>query len=184
MSITTDILIVGGGIVGLSIARELNGIRPDLKITVLEKESALAMHASGRNSGVLHAGFYYSPDSLKARLTVEGNRLLTEYCLTNGLSINRCGKLVVAKDDDDLKTLDELKTRGEINGVDLEMVDERQLKELEPNAKTFSRALYSPMTSSIDPVEIVEFIGDESKTKKASISDSTSGSVKEKMPRP
>jgi L-2-hydroxyglutarate oxidase LhgO len=166
MPITTDILIVGGGIVGLSIARELNTRRPDLKITILEKEGALAMHASGRNSGVLHAGFYYTPDSLKAQLTVEGNRLLTEYCLKNGLSINRCGKLVVAKDEGELETLNELKRRGEINGVRLEMVDEGQLKDLEPNAKTFSRALYSPTTSSINPVEVVEFIGDELKAKK------------------
>lgn len=166
MFITTDILIIGGGIVGLSIARELNNRRPDLKITVLEKENSLARHASGRNSGVLHAGFYYSPDSLKARLTAEGNRLLTEYCLTNALSINRCGKVVVAKDDDDLETLHELKRRGDINGVDLEIVDERQLKDIEPNAKTFVKALYSPATSSINPVEVVKCIGDGLRAKK------------------
>jgi L-2-hydroxyglutarate oxidase LhgO len=166
MFITTDILIVGGGIVGLSIARELNSRRPDLKITVLEKESALARHASGRNSGVLHAGFYYWPDSLKARFTAEGNRLLTEYCLKNALSINRCGKVVVSKDEGDLETLHELKRRGDINGVALEIVDERQLKDLEPNAKTFLKALYSPATSSINPVEVVECIGDELKAKK------------------
>jgi L-2-hydroxyglutarate oxidase LhgO len=144
---------------------------------VLEKESALARHASGRNSGVLHAGFYYSPDSLKARLTVEGNRFLTEYCLKNGLSINRCGKLVVAKDEGDLETLHELKRRGEINGVDLEIVDEGQVKDLEPNAKTFSKALYSPTTSSINPVEVVKCIGDRLK-------DLMSGFVKEKTRRP
>ena len=83
--ITTDILIVGGGIIGLSIARELNNRRPDLKITLIEKEATVACHASGRNSGVLHAGFYYTPDSLKSRFTVEGNKLLTDYCLKNNL---------------------------------------------------------------------------------------------------
>ena len=88
--ITTDILIIGGGIIGLSIARELNNRQPDLKITLIEKEAIVACHASGRNSGVLHAGFYYTPDSLKSRFTVEGNKLLTDYCLKNNLSINRC----------------------------------------------------------------------------------------------
>ena len=159
----TDILIVGGGIIGLSIARELNNRHPDLKITLLEKEATVACHASGRNSGVLHAGFYYTPDSLKSRFTVEGNKLLTDYCLKNNLSINRCGKVVVAKDEKELDGIFELKRRGDINGVDLEIIDEKRLEELEPNARTHDKAIYSPTTSVVNPKEIVEHIADSLK---------------------
>ena len=156
----TDILIVGGGIIGLSIARELNNRHPDLKITLIEKEATVACHASGRNSGVLHAGFYYTPDSLKSRFTVEGNKLLTEYCLKNNLSINRCGKVVVAKDEKEVEGLSELKRRGDKNGVVLELIDEKRLEELEPNARTFDKALYSPTTSVVNPKEVVGHIAD------------------------
>ncbi len=157
-NINTDILIVGSGIVGLTIARELSRRRADLTITVIEKESSLAFHASGRNSGVIHAGFYYTPDTLKARFTVEGNKLLTGYCLEHGLKLLQCGKVVVARDEDDLKMLSELKRRGEANGVLLEMVDEDELSELEPNARTTGKALWSPSTSTISPGEVVEHI--------------------------
>lgn len=156
--ITTDIVIVGGGIIGLSVAREFNNRYPDLKITLLEKESDLACHASGRNSGILHAGFYYTPDSLKSRFTAEGNKLLTDYCLRHNLSINRCGKVVVAKDEKELETLYELKRRGDINRIALEIVDEKRLEELEPNAKTFREALHSPTTSVVDPKQVIEHI--------------------------
>ena len=163
--ITTDILIVGGGIIGLSIAREFNNRHPDLKITLIEKEATAACHASGRNSGVLHAGFYYTPDSLKSRFTVEGNKLLTDYCLKNNLSINRCGKVVVAKDEKELDGIFELKKRGDTNGVDLELIDEKRLEELEPNARTFDKALYSPTTSVVNPEEVVGHISDALKGK-------------------
>ena len=89
---------------------------------------------------MLHAGFYYTPDSLKSRFTVEGNKLLTDYCLKNNLSINRCGKVVVAKDEKELDSIFELKKRGDINGVDLELIDEKRLEEFEPNARTFDKA--------------------------------------------
>ncbi|MCF6155723.1 MAG: L-2-hydroxyglutarate oxidase [Candidatus Brocadia sp.] len=156
--ITTDILIVGGGIVGISIAKELTSRYPDLNITLIEKEATVACHASGRNSGVLHAGFYYTPDSLKAKFTVEGNRLLTDYCLKHNLTINRCGKIVVAKDEKELEGIFELKRRGDKNGVELEIVDEKRFTELEPNARTFDKALYSPTTSVVNPSEVVEHI--------------------------
>jgi len=163
--ITTDILIVGGGIIGLSIAREIYNRHPDLKITLIEKEATVACHASGRNSGVLHAGFYYTPDSLKSRFTVEGNKLLTDYCLKNNLSINRCGKVVVAKDEKELNSIFELKRRGDTNGVDLELIDEKRLEELEPNARTFDKALYSPTTSVVNPKEVAGHIADTLKEK-------------------
>ncbi len=157
-TLQTDIVIIGGGIVGLTIARELAERRPTLSITVLEKEPALALHASGRNSGVLHAGFYYTPDSLKARFTAEGNRLLTDYCLRHGLRINRCGKVVVAKDDGEIDALHELKRRGDSNGVDLRLIGEKDLDILEPNARTHGLALHSPATSTVDPREVVGHI--------------------------
>lgn len=156
--INTDILIVGGGIIGLSIAKELTTRYPDFSITILEKEATLACHASGRNSGVLHAGFYYTPDSLKARFTAEGNKLLTDYCLTHNLAINRCGKIVVAKDEEEREGIFELKKRGDKNGVNLKIIDEKELEDLEPNARTFGKALYSPDTSVVSPREIVEHI--------------------------
>lgn len=151
----TDIVIVGGGIIGLSIAKELSGQQPKLKIAILEKEQSLGCHASGRNSGVIHAGFYYSPDSLKARMTAQGNRLLTEYCLHNNLRINRCGKVVVAKNERELDVLHVLKTRGEKNGVVLHVMDEKELEKIEPNARTYRQALYSPSTATLDPLEVV-----------------------------
>ncbi len=157
-NINTDILIVGGGIVGLTIARELSQRRADLSITVIDKEPSLALHASGRNSGVVHAGFYYTPDTLKARFTVEGNKLLTDYCLEHGLKLLQCGKVVVARDESELKMLSELKRRGDANGVLLEMVGEVELAELEPNALTTGKALWSPSTSTINPGEVVEHI--------------------------
>src|ERR1700758_1649138 len=106
--ITADFLVIGGGIVGLSIARELKGRISDAKVTLIEKEKASGLHASGRNSGVLHAGFYYSADSLKARFTRAGNIALTGYCVEKKLSLNRCGKLVVARNEQELSQLDEL----------------------------------------------------------------------------
>ena len=161
-----DIVIVGSGIIGLTIARELNNRFSDLKITLLEKENNLAEHASGRNSGVIHAGFYYTPDSLKARLSVEGNKLMTEYCLGRNIKINRCGKVIVAKDEQELGALYELKERGDSNGVILNVIDEHELEAIEPNAKTFNKALYSPTTSTVNPVEVVEQLGNELKTRK------------------
>lgn len=161
-----DILIAGAGITGLSVAREITGRYPSLKIIILEKEDELASHASGRNSGVIHAGFYYTPDSLKARLTAEGNRLLTQYCLDNGLSILRCGKVVIAKDENEIETLNDLKKKGDRNGVNLDIVDEKELGEIEPNAKTYRKALYSPSTSSIEPKQVINDIAKKLSSKK------------------
>src|SRR5258708_40343361 len=114
---TADFLIIGGGVVGISIARELKARNAGAKIVLLEKEADCGLHASGRNSGVIHAGFYYSADSLKAKFTREGNLLLTEYCHSKKIPINKCGKLVVARDESELPQLDELLRRGQANGV-------------------------------------------------------------------
>jgi L-2-hydroxyglutarate oxidase LhgO len=152
---TADYLVVGGGIVGLSIATALRRRYPDCSVVLLEKEPECGRHASGRNSGVLHAGFYYTADSLKARFSRDGNRELTEYCLENGLRIHRCGKLVVARSADELDSLRELFRRAGLNGVPVERVGEEEAARLEPEARTCREALYSPTTATVDPPEVV-----------------------------
>ena len=155
-SITTDFLVVGGGVIGINIARGLKKRHPTSKVTLIEKEASCGMHASGRNSGVLHAGFYYSPDSLKAKFTREGNAQLTAYCEEKRISLNRCGKLVVAKDSTDLPALDELLKRGKANGIKLEELSEQDAKKIEPRAKTYQRALFSPTTSTVNPNAVLQ----------------------------
>ncbi len=158
---TYDYLIIGGGIIGLAIARELTNRFPESKIAVLEKEPDVAYHSSGRNSGVLHAGFYYTADSLKAKFTRDGNKQLREYCYANNLKINECKKVVVAKDESELPSLFELDKRGKTNGVDVTIIDEKELFEIDPNVKTFKNALYSPSTATVDPVEVNQAIKNE-----------------------
>ena len=155
---SADFLVIGSGIVGLTIARELVCRFPEVRVVVVEKERQLAEHASGRNSGVLHAGFYYSPDSLKATLTREGNQLLHEFCDEHNVVVRRCGKVVVTRNQAELPRLDDLARRGVANRVPLETVGERELAELEPLARTCERALFSPTTSVADPVAVVTAI--------------------------
>lgn len=152
---TYDFLIIGGGVIGLSIARELRARRSDASILLIEKEPSCGAHASGRNSGVLHAGFYYSPDSLKAKFTRLGNERLTAYCEEKRISLNKCGKLVVAKDAADLPSLDELFRRGQINGIELQPLTDTEAKSIEPRVKTYQRALFSPRTSTVNPLHVV-----------------------------
>jgi L-2-hydroxyglutarate oxidase LhgO len=153
--VIADFLVIGGGVVGLSVARELRRRDPGAQIVVLEKEPRVGVHASGRNSGVLHAGFYYSPDSLKARFTRAGNERLTQYCLERALPIRRCGKLVVARDASELPRLDELARRGVANGVTLQTISAADAREIEPRAKIFERAIWSPTTSTVDPIAVM-----------------------------
>jgi L-2-hydroxyglutarate oxidase len=152
---TSDFLIIGGGVIGVCLALEARRRHPASRVTVIEKEKNCGEHASGRNSGVLHAGFYYTADSLKARFTREGNSAMTAYCQERGLRINRCGKLVVAKNEQELDGLAELLRRGTVNGVELREVTEREAREIEPRVKTCDKALFSPTTSSVDPTEVM-----------------------------
>ena len=161
MSKIYDYLIIGAGVIGLSIAKELNERFPKARILIVEKESDVGKHSSGRNSGVLHAGFYYTSSSLKAKFTKEGNRLLTSYCEENGLKINKCQKIVVAKDESELKTLKELHDRGIKNGVEVSLIDEDELNKRFKNIKTHKLALYSPTTSTVDPKEILYHLKNE-----------------------
>jgi (S)-2-hydroxyglutarate dehydrogenase len=154
--VTSDFLVIGGGVIGLNIARRLRRAFPGASVRLIEKEIDCGLHASGRNSGVLHAGFYYSPDSLKAKLTWKGNQLLTTYCEEKGIPLNRCGKLVVARDRTEHAGLDELLRRGRANGITLESISEKEAKEIEPRVKTFQRALFSPATSTVDPALVMQ----------------------------
>ncbi|MCK5082981.1 MAG: FAD-dependent oxidoreductase, partial [Candidatus Omnitrophica bacterium] len=133
-------IIIGSGIIGLTIARAIKQVQLAATILVIDKDDEEAAHASSRNSGVLHAGFYYSADSFKAKFTVEGNRALKEYCRLKDLPVNDCGKLVVAQNEGELEQLYELERRGKRNGSNVAIIDEQQARDHEPNVKTFKKA--------------------------------------------
>ena len=151
-----DVLIIGGGIIGLNLAKILKERYKDLKIGLIEKEKEVGMHSSGRNSGVLHAGFYYTSNSLKAKFTKEGNKRLKEFCKEHSLKINECQKVVVAKNEKELEGLLELKRRGDKNGILLEWIDEESLSKNFPEVKTYKKALLSPTTATVDPKEVTK----------------------------
>jgi (S)-2-hydroxyglutarate dehydrogenase len=151
-----DFGIIGAGIVGLAMANRIRQVHPNATIAVFDKEKSVGEHASGRNSGVLHAGFYYSPDSLKAALTRDGNKLLKEFCGQEKIRINETGKVVVAKDSAEVASLQELHRRGNANGVATELITPDQLAEIEPLAKTYELALWSPTTAVAHPLEVTQ----------------------------
>lgn len=147
---TFDIVIVGAGIVGLATAMELVKRRPDLRLVVLEKESTVAAHQTGNNSGVIHAGLYYKPGSLKAQMAVEGARLMVEFCQEHNLPYELCGKVVVAVNEDELPRLEELFRRGTANGVPgLRKISGGEIQEYEPHGIGIA-ALWSPNTGIVD----------------------------------
>jgi L-2-hydroxyglutarate oxidase len=148
--VEADLAVVGGGILGLATARELLARRPGASVVVLEREAELARHQTGHNSGVIHAGIYYAPGSLKARLCVEGARELYEYCDEHDIPCRRSGKLIVARDESELGRLHELERRGRANEVPgLRRLDASGLREIEPNARGVA-ALHSPGTGVVD----------------------------------
>lgn len=163
ISNSADFLVVGAGIVGLSVARELRRRHPDQHIVVIEKENRPGLHASGRNSGVLHAGFYYTADSLKARFCREGNAAMRAYIKERELPINECGKLVVTRDATELPQLDELLRRGRANGVNLEMISADEAKKIEPRALTHERAIWSPTTATANPGLVIQAMCEDAK---------------------
>lgn len=146
----TDVIVVGGGILGLASALALTERSPGLRLTLLEKEPALAVHQSGHNSGVVHAGLYYAPGSLKAELCRNGRRLLEAFCDEHEIPLRRCGKLVIAVDESELDRLVELKRRGTGNSLaGLTELDETELREIEPNVRGI-RALHVPESGIVD----------------------------------
>ena len=152
------VLIVGAGIIGMSLAYEWREKNPNDEIIIIDKESHEAFHASGKNSGILHAGFYYNTDSLKAKLTAEGNKLMKKFCKSKNIKINETGKLVVAKNEDELETLKELAKRSEANGAGAYLISEEEAKKIDSNAKTYKYALYSPNTASVNPREVCKVL--------------------------
>lgn len=156
-----DVLIIGAGVIGLSTGIALLNARPNLNVIIAEKEQFLALHASGRSSGVLHAGFYYSPDSLKARFCAEGNKDLRKLAKKYNINVRDVGKVVVTRNINELPRLKELYQRGVTNGVDIEILDAKELSNLEPLAVTKEQFLWSPTTGVSDPKDIIHALRNE-----------------------
>jgi (S)-2-hydroxyglutarate dehydrogenase len=153
-----DLAVVGGGILGLAVARELARRHPARSVAVLERAREVATGQTGRNSGVIHAGIYYVPGSLKARMCVAGARELYAYCEERGVPFERCGKVIVARNQAELRRLDELERRGRENGVPgLKRLSAEQLSEIEPHCRGVA-ALHSPYTGIIDFAEVARSI--------------------------
>src|SRR2546427_52436 len=149
-----DVAIIGGGIVSLATARALGERAPRARLAIVEKEAKLAQHQTGHNSGVIHSGIYYKPGSYKARLCVEGARLVSEFCAEHGIRVERCGKVIVATRDDEVPRLQTLYERGTANGVPgLAWVDQARLRELEPHAAAI-KGIHSPNTAIVDFGEV------------------------------
>jgi L-2-hydroxyglutarate oxidase LhgO len=151
-----DVIIVGGGAVGLGVALEITRRLPHLRLLLLEKEDRVARHQSGHNSGVIHSGVYYKPGSMKARLCVTGAAAMIEFCREHGIAHNVCGKVIVATHSEELPRLEELRKRGEANGLTgLRMIGPEELREIEPHA-TGLQALVVPSTGVTDYARVCE----------------------------
>lgn len=157
----THFLIVGAGIIGLTVALHLKKKYPHKSILIIEKESTIAQHASGRNSGVLHAGLYYANDSMRARYCRLGAEKIKTYCLEKNIPLNSCGKVVVTTKDEECEDLQQLYQRAIQNGVRVDWLNEQQLAEIEPTAKTIQHAIYSPETASFDAIKICQSLKDD-----------------------
>jgi (S)-2-hydroxyglutarate dehydrogenase len=156
-----DVVVVGGGIVGLATARDLQQRRPRLQVAVVEKEAAVGSHQTARNSGVLHAGIYYQPGSLKALLCREGKEAVERFADHHGIPVDTCGKLVVAVHPSELPGLDELHRRGTANGVPgLRLVGPEEMRDIEPHV-TGVRALLSPSTGIVDFALVARALAEE-----------------------
>src|SRR5215468_4902807 len=156
-----DVVVVGGGILGIAAARELLIRKPGISLAVLDKEGSLGEHQTGHNSGVIHSGIYYAPGSLKARLCTKGARVMYEFCESHGVPADPCGKLIVATTQSELPALDELYRRGAANGVPgLEMVGPAGIREREPHC-TGIRAIWSPSTGIVDFSKVAQAMASE-----------------------
>jgi L-2-hydroxyglutarate oxidase LhgO len=156
-----DIVIVGGGIVGLATARDLLMRRPGQRVAILEKESSIGQHQTGHNSGVIHAGVYYAPGSLKARLCAEGREKTYEYCEQKGIRYEKCGKLIVAIDEEELPRLQNLWERASANGVPgIRMVGPEEIREIEPHSAGI-KGIFSPETGIVNWSEVAQAYADD-----------------------
>ena len=156
-----DQIIIGAGIVGISLGLALLERDPNRKVLIIDKEEKPGIHASGRNSGVLHAGFYYSPDSLKAKFCRLGNLELRKFCKENNLQILETGKVVVCQDKKDVARLEELYRRGVANGVNIEILDSKDLEKIEPAAQSVDKFIWSPTTAVGNPRDVIKKLAEE-----------------------
>ncbi len=150
-----DFIVVGAGIVGLTVAAELLKRHPSARLGVLEKESGVGLHASGRNSGVMHCGIYYGSDTFKAKVCASGARRMIEFARTEGIAVKQCGKVILATAEEQLPTVDKLMRNARENDIRAERIDSQQLGELEPCAAKGPAAIYCPDTAVIDSAAIV-----------------------------
>src|SRR3990167_5482458 len=154
-----DFVIIGAGILGLSIARQLREEHPGASIVILEKEQKIGLHASGRNSGIMHAGIYYKSDSLKAKFCLQGSRLMTEYCAEHNLPVDRIGKIILPLQSADEKVIHDLYSRACKNGAKVQLISADELQKMEPLANVrANHALFSPETAVISPKLILEHL--------------------------
>jgi L-2-hydroxyglutarate oxidase LhgO len=151
-----DVAIIGGGINGLATGIALLESRKNTKVVILEKEDKIGSHASGRNSGVLHSGFYYSPKSLRATFCKQGNTELTNFCKVSDIPILNTGKVVVTRNENELIELTRLAERGQKNNINVDLLPDNVLKKIEPLARTVRSFIYSPTTSVSDPRLVIE----------------------------
>ncbi|MCA9294190.1 MAG: L-2-hydroxyglutarate oxidase [Phycisphaerales bacterium] len=153
-----DILIIGGGIIGLATAERLGARHPDKRVILLEKEDTLAAHQTGRNSGVLHSGIYYKPGSLKATNCQRGKQMMEQFCAEQGIPFDICGKVIVAITDEEVPRLQNIYERGQANGVACEIIDKDRLHELEPHAAGV-RAIHVPRAGIVDYIKVCARLG-------------------------
>ena len=151
---SVDYVIIGGGVIGLALGVNLTERKPGSKVLIIEKEPDVAQHASGRNSGVLHSGIYYSSDSLKAKFCIEGNHAIKKLCEAEGIPVRNNGKLVVATEENEIERLAEIYRRAQRNGCVIEKVSAAEAHKIEPNVNHIGEALFCPETSTVDPVAI------------------------------
>ena len=153
---TYDFVIVGAGIVGLTVASELRARRPQARIAILEKESAAGLHASGRNSGVMHSGIYYGNDTLKAQVCASGARRMIEFARAEGIGLKQCGKVILATSDAQLPTVERLMKNARDSNIPAERIDHARLRELEPYAFAGPAAIFCPSTAVIDGPAVIK----------------------------
>ena len=155
-----DLVVVGAGIIGLATARQYLAQHPRASVLVLERESDLAWHQTGRNSGVLHSGIYYAPWSMKAELAVAGRSSMVKFCEERGIDHEICGKVIVATRNDEIDRLRALQERADLNGLDAELIDASRLNEIEPHCAGIE-ALHVPSTGIVSYAAVCEVLAAE-----------------------
>jgi len=167
-----DVVIIGGGIVGLATAYQITRQYPGRLVVVLEKEHELAHHQTGHNSGVLHSGIYYKPGSQKAVNCRAGKKAMEDFCAAEAISYEICGKVIVAVDDSELPALEQIYERGLANGVDCEVIDQQRLAELEPHAAGV-RAIHVPESGIVDYRQVCRRLAERARERDAEVVTST-----------